>query len=112
MHKINPSCPDHKSALNLTAGDHIVQAGGKVCFTVERQQTISLMVFFFHIQDCMLKGPCDSELKKKKKNPFHSSTPAAAVAPGIMFSGHPILVNAISQEHLEGISSNLAQTST
>ncbi len=30
----------------------------------------------------------------------------------LMFSGRPILLNAISQERREGISSNLAQTST
>ena len=35
---------------------------------------------------------------------FYASSPEIAVAGGIMFSGHLILMNMISQEHLKGIS--------
>ena len=38
--------------------------------------------------------------------------PATAMARAFMFLGHTILVNAISQVHLEGIYSNLVQMST
>lgn len=45
---------------------------------------------------------------------FYVSVPMRAVARGIMFSScpssHPILVDAIPQERLEEISSNVAQT--
>lgn len=44
---------------------------------------------------------------------FYGSTLTTAVAAFIMLSGylsdHPILMNVISQEHLEGVSSNLAK---
>ena len=39
----------------------------------------------------------------------YASAPVTAMARGIMFSGHLILVNAVSQERPEGISSNLKQ---
>ncbi len=44
-------------------------------------------------------------------DPFYAPAPAIAMPGGITFV-RPILVNAIYQEHLEGISSNLAQMST
>lgn len=49
-------------------------------------------IFFVYIQDCMLK---DRAFFKFYFNGFMSAT---AVATGIMFSGYPILMNAISQE--------------
>ena len=47
--------------------------------------------------------------EKLWKNFFNGSTLTAAGARGIMFLGHPIFVNRIPIESLEGISSDLGQ---
>ena len=68
---------------------------------VELSADIILNVSSSGRTDCMLKDLCDSEFWK---NLFNGSMLSTAMATGITFSGHPVLVNVISQESLEGIS--------
>ena len=92
---------------------------------------ISLIFLSVHIHDCMLNDLCDSQFlektletlfkkKKKRKNDFHDHLDSKI--DWLSFGGQrsrswwphvrPVLMKAISQERLKGISSNLVQVST
>lgn len=80
---------------------------------------LELKWFLFKMDPSRLTliNPCASlETPTKCRYCFYASGPVKAVAECIMFSGcpyiRPILVNAVSQVCLEGISSNVEQTST